>query len=79
MSHARRDKQNGASGRQRQVANDESSPQQRRRPDIEERHLCHQLGRVSALVPHAGSRDRLLPLGPLVVASGRARRPPAFL
>ena len=32
-------RRNGASGRQRQVANDDSSPQQRRRPDIEERHL----------------------------------------
>ena len=31
--------QNGASGRQRQVANDESSPQQRRRPDIAEHHF----------------------------------------
>ena len=48
MSHARRDKQNGASGRQRQVANDDSSPQRRRRPDLEERHFSIKACKLSA-------------------------------
>ena len=50
----------GASGRQRQVANDDSSPQRHRRPDFEERHfssveeVCLRAVDDGAPSPHGG-------------------------